>query len=58
MNKVYACIDGRATTAAVIDWAAWAAQRLPAPLELLHVLERSPELPNVCLLYTSDAADE
>jgi nucleotide-binding universal stress UspA family protein len=47
MNKVYACIDGRATTAAVIDWAAWAAQRLPAPLELLHVLERSPELPNV-----------
>ncbi|MFZ1500543.1 MAG: universal stress protein, partial [Giesbergeria sp.] len=47
MNKVYACIDGRATTAAVIDWAAWAALRLPAPLELLHVLERSPELPNV-----------
>jgi nucleotide-binding universal stress UspA family protein len=47
MNKVYACIDGRATTTAVIDWATWAAQRLPAPLELLHVLERSPELPNV-----------
>ncbi len=47
MKTVYACIDGRATTSAVIDWAAWAAQRLPAPLELLHVLERPPELPNV-----------
>lgn len=47
MNNIYACIDGRATTGAVIDWAAWAAKRLPAPLELLHVLERPPELPNV-----------
>jgi nucleotide-binding universal stress UspA family protein len=43
MNKVYACIDGLATTAAVIDWAAWAAQRLEVPLELLHVLDRHPE---------------
>jgi nucleotide-binding universal stress UspA family protein len=41
MNKVYACIDGLASTAAVIDWAAWSAQRLDAPLELLHVLERT-----------------
>ncbi|MGP1628977.1 MAG: universal stress protein [Giesbergeria sp.] len=47
MNTIYACIDGRATTSTVIDWAAWAAKRLPAPLELLHVLERPPELPNV-----------
>ncbi|WP_372825758.1 universal stress protein [Polaromonas sp.] len=41
MNKVYACIDSLASTAAVIDWAAWSAQRLDAPLELLHVLERT-----------------
>lgn len=41
MNKVYACIDGLAGTAAVIDWAAWSALRLEVPLELLHVLERS-----------------
>ncbi len=43
MNKVYACIDGLAATAAVIDWAAWSALRLNVPLELLHVLERTPE---------------
>jgi nucleotide-binding universal stress UspA family protein len=43
MNKVYACIDGRAHTDAVIDWAAWAALRLALPLEFLHVLERHPE---------------
>lgn len=43
MNKVYACIDGLATTAAVIDWAVWSAQRMDVPLEFLHVLERHPE---------------
>ena len=47
MNKVYACIDGLASTAAVIDWAAWSARRLSVPLELLHVLERPPEMPHV-----------
>jgi nucleotide-binding universal stress UspA family protein len=41
MNKVYACIDGLANSACVIDWAAWSALRLETPLELLHVLERS-----------------
>lgn len=41
MNKVYACIDGLANSACVIDWAAWSALRLDAPLELLHVLERA-----------------
>ena len=47
MNKVYACIDGLANTAAVVDWAAWSALRLEAPLELLHVLDRtdSPNRP-------------
>ena len=43
MNKVYACIDGLAATAAVIDWAAWSALRLDLPLEFLHVLERDPD---------------
>lgn len=47
MHKIYACIDGLATTAAVIDWAAWSARRLGVPLELLHVLERPPEIPPV-----------
>ncbi len=45
MNKVYACIDGFASTAAVIDWAAWSARRLDVPLALLHVLERPPVPP-------------
>ena len=39
MNKVYACIDGRANTTAVIDAAAWAALRLSCPLMLAHVVE-------------------
>ena len=43
MNKVYACIDGLKTSTAVIDWAAWSANRLGVPLELLHVLERDPD---------------
>lgn len=47
MNKVYACIDGLANSACVIDWAAWSALRLDAPLELLHVLARSPLPPPV-----------
>jgi nucleotide-binding universal stress UspA family protein len=47
MNKVYACIDGRSNTDAVIDWAAWAALRLALPLEFLHVLERHSERADV-----------
>lgn len=42
-KKILACIDPRGNTDAVIDWAAWAALRLAAPLEFLHVLERHPE---------------
>ncbi len=41
MNTVYACIDGLSANHSTIDWAAWAALQLQAPLELLHVLERS-----------------
>lgn len=43
MNRIYACIDGQSNTLSVIDWSGWAAQRLDAPLEFLHVLERHPE---------------
>lgn len=41
MSKILACIDGSAISTAVCDAAAWASQRLNAPLQLLHVLERS-----------------
>lgn len=39
-DTVYACLDGLNTTSAVVDGACWAAQRLGAPLTLLHTLER------------------
>jgi nucleotide-binding universal stress UspA family protein len=42
VNKVYACLDGRTDTAAVIDWAVWAARRLAIPLEFVHVLGHLP----------------
>lgn len=42
-HKILACVDPRGNTEAVIRWAAWAAVRLAAPLEFLHVLERHPE---------------
>jgi len=44
MNKVFACINGAVASTGVCDYAAWAAQRLDAPLELLHVLDRHPEV--------------
>ena len=44
MNKVYACIDGRANTSAVVDAATWAARRLSCPLMLAHVVEPQPAL--------------
>lgn len=39
MTQVMACIDGSQSTRAVCDYAAWASQRLSAPLTLLHVLD-------------------
>ncbi|MQX53755.1 universal stress protein [Alcanivorax sediminis] len=41
MTNVIACIDGSSSTASVCDYSAWAAQRLEAPLTLLHVLDHS-----------------
>lgn len=43
MNKVIACVNAAASVRNVCDYATWAAQRLAAPLELLHVLDRHPE---------------
>lgn len=43
MQNIYACIDGRAGSHAVVEGAIWAVQLLCAPLRFLHVLERHPE---------------
>jgi nucleotide-binding universal stress UspA family protein len=40
MTYVTACIDGSASAPAVCDYAAWASQRLDAPLTFLHVLDQ------------------
>lgn len=42
-NKVLACVDQSRFADAVTDYAAWAAQRLSAPLELLHIIDQHPE---------------
>ncbi|BDA85376.1 universal stress protein UspA [Aureimonas sp. SA4125] len=40
MSKIIACIDGSIYAASVCDHAAWAAQRLAAPVEVVHALGR------------------
>lgn len=49
MKQILACIDGSPSAIPVCDYAAWAAERLGAPLTLLHVLDqhrypRDPDL--------------
>ncbi|MBS0506860.1 MAG: universal stress protein [Proteobacteria bacterium] len=46
-DTIFACIDGLATTHAVVDGAFWAAERLQAPMALLHALERPEPMPPV-----------
>lgn len=41
MTNVIACIDGTRVSPAVCDYGAWASLRLGAPLEFLHVLEKT-----------------
>lgn len=41
MTKIIACIDGSITSPAVCKAAAWTSQRLTAPLDLLHVLDKT-----------------
>lgn len=43
-DKVLACVDQSPFAEPVADYAAWVANRLNAPLEFLHVLDRHPEV--------------
>ncbi|MGP0594241.1 universal stress protein [Nitrospira sp. T9] len=43
-NKVLACVDQSHFAEYVADYAAWAACRMAAPLEFLHVIDRHPEI--------------
>ena len=43
-TRVLACVDQSHFADTVADYAAWAAQRLDAPLEFLHVIDREPEV--------------
>lgn len=45
-NKVLACVDQSRFADHVADYAAWAAARMQAPLEFLHVIDRHPEIAN------------
>jgi len=42
-QKVLACVDQSSYADSVADYAAWAARKLGARLELLHVIDRHPE---------------
>ena len=42
-NKILACVDQSHYADYVADYACWAARRLAAPLEFLHVIDRHPE---------------
>jgi nucleotide-binding universal stress UspA family protein len=43
-QKILACVDSTAASDVVADYATWAARRLQAPMELLHVLDRHVQL--------------
>jgi len=45
-NTVLACVDQSHFADYVADYAAWAACRMAAPLEFLHVIDRHPEIAN------------
>jgi nucleotide-binding universal stress UspA family protein len=42
-NKILACVDQSQFADHVADYASWAARRMDAPLELLHILDQSQE---------------
>jgi nucleotide-binding universal stress UspA family protein len=46
-NLVLAGIDGSSLTHAVCDYAAWIAQKVDAPLRLLHTIDHHPEHANL-----------
>jgi nucleotide-binding universal stress UspA family protein len=43
-KKVLACVDQSRYAESVADHATWAARRMQAPMELLHVIDRHPRL--------------
>ena len=43
-KKILACVDQSHFADYVADYAAWAARRMNAPLEFLHVIDRHPEI--------------
>ena len=43
MNRIIACVDGSIYTPSVCGYAAWAAQQLELPVEILHVVQRQYE---------------
>lgn len=45
-DKVLACVDQSEYAEHVADYAAWAAVRMRAPLEFLHIIDRSETLPD------------
>lgn len=42
-KKVLACVDHSHYADIVVDYAAWAARQMTAPLEFLHIIDRHPE---------------
>lgn len=42
-NKIMACVDPSRFADYVTDYAAWAAKKMHAPLELLHIIDSHPE---------------
>jgi nucleotide-binding universal stress UspA family protein len=46
-NLILAGIDGSSLTNAVCDYAAWIAQKIDAPLKLLHTIDHHPEQANL-----------
>lgn len=45
-NKVLACVDQSRFADHVADYGAWAAKRMHAPLELLHIIDRTERSPS------------
>lgn len=45
MSKILACLDTSPYALSVCDLSAWAARRLAAPVDLLHVLQRKSAVP-------------
>lgn len=43
-EKVLACVDQSPYADHVVDYAAWAAQRIGLPLEILNIIDRHPEV--------------